>query len=67
MLSSEIFQVICIHHIVERGLQKTGVFDMVVKQPKYKGDVASFLALPFRFCNPLLHNGFRPIVYFLVI
>ena len=41
-----IFQVHCLHHIVERMLQKTGVFVILVKQPKYKGDVASFLSPP---------------------
>ena len=62
-----IFQVICLHHIIECRLHNNGVFVMVVKQPKYKGDVASFVALPCWFYNPLLHNSFCLIVYPLVI
>ena len=61
-----IFQVLFLCHIVDSRLQKSGVFVMVAKQPKYKGDVASFVALPCLFCNPLLHNRFHLILYFLV-
>ena len=58
-----ILQVPCLHHIVERRLQNIGVFVMLVKHPKYKGDVDSFVDTPCWFCNPLLHNGFRLVVY----
>ena len=46
MTTHSIFQVLCLHHIVDCRLHKTGVVVMVVKQPKYKDDVASFVALP---------------------
>ena len=49
LTAPSIFQVLCLHRIVYCRLQKTGVFVMVVKYPKYKVDVASFVALPCLF------------------
>ena len=62
-----IFQVLCLHHIIDCRLHKTGVFVMVVKQPKYKVFFASVVALTCWFCNPLLYNGFHLIVNLLNI
>ena len=62
-----IFQALCLHHIVERRLNKTALFFMFVRQPKYKGVVAFFVAVPCWFRNPLLHNSLCLIFYSLVI
>ena len=62
-----IFEVLCLHHIIDCWLHKTGVFVMMVKQPKYKGYFAYFVALACWFCHLLLHNGFRIIVNLLDI
>ena len=62
-----IFQNICLNNIVELMLQNNWLFFVLVKHLKYKGGVAYFVALHCWFCKPLLHKGFRLIVYSLII